>query len=504
VLAHLIDLLAQLRRDEDRDLEFLRRRDREIGRRLAPRELGRRAQLQAWLAELPDPPELGRQVALVQRAGNGLLGFAGLAIGWGVARALLHYDGSQPVNVIHSLVVFVGLQLLLLLALSVTLLPRGVVRWVPGLRALQEALGVFSPGQLRRLGERFLPQEARRLLAAALGSGSAHQRLFARVQKWALVTSAQWFGVAFNLGALAGCLYLVAFSDLAFSWSTTLEVPATLLHRLTSALATPWSWFLPQANPSLELIEASRYFRFKEGVLPGMTSGSPTDPAVLGGWWPFLLAAICCYGLLLRSLLLGFATWRYRRAVEFTLLHAHGTQDLWDRLNSVLVETRSEQPEVTGAPTADAPDPFGGKPLEGHSCVLVNWAGVDLPGGVLARLLLERAGLEPRRALHAGGANPLEADQRLVAEAAEVAGEGPVVILVKAWEPVLLEFLDFLGDLRVALGECIPIVVMPVGRDETGGVTAPRKVDLEQWRSRVHSTGDPWSSVRPLIGEGPQ
>lgn len=497
MLAPLIDLLTQLRRDDDSDRESLRRRDREIGRRLAPRGLGRRAQLLAWLDELPEPPALGRRVALVRRVGNALLTGAGLILGWSTARVLLHYDGTQPVNVIHVLAVFVGLQLLLVLALAVSLLPRAS-RWIPGMGTLQETVGVLSPGRLLRLGERFLPQEARRLMAAALGRGGAHQRLFQRVEKWALVTSAQGFGVAFNLGALAGCLYLVASSDLAFAWSTTLDVEARHLHALTRGLAAPWSWLLPQASPSLELIEATRYFRFQEGVLPGMGGAVPSGPAVLGGWWPFLLAAIGCYGLSLRCLLLGLASWRYRRAVATAFLHAPGVQDLWDRLNSALVETRAEQPEEGGDRPAAAAAPSAPNPWGGRRCVLVNWAGVELADAALADLLRDAAGLETHSTFGAGGANRLEDDRAVIAEVARSAGEGPVVLLVKGWEPALLEFLDFLGDLRRALGDGVPMAVMAVGRAGPDGVAAPRAVEVEQWRSRVRSVGDPWLSVRGL------
>lgn len=492
MLAPLIDLLVQLRRDEDRDREFLRHRDRDIGRRLAPLGLDPRARLLAWLAALSETPDLGHRVAVVQRAGNGLLALVGLLVGWAAARVVLHYDGTQPVNIIHALAVFVGLQLLLVAVLCVTLLPRRATRWAPGLRTLQEAFSALSPGRLLRLGERFLPQEVRRLLAAAVGRGSAHQRVLGRVQKWALVGAAQWFGVAFNVGALIGCLYLIASSDLAFAWSTTLDVEATHLHRLTRGLAAPWAGWLPQAVPSLELIEATRYFRFKDGTLPGR----PTDPAVLGDWWPFLLAAITCYGLLLRTLLLGVAGWRFRRAVEYALLHAPGVQDLWDRLDSALVETRAAQPEAAG----DVPSPraahSGQPPLASRAGVLVKWAGVELDHGEAAQPLRQALGVEPRAAFRAGGTNSLEDDRNVIADVARDAGSGPVLILVKGWEPALLEFLDFLADLRRALGDGVPITVLPVGQAAAGGTAAPRPADLEQWRARAYSLGDPWLSVR--------
>lgn len=492
MLANLIDLLVQLRRDEERDREFLRHRDREIGRRLAPLGLAPRARLLAWLAALSEAPDLGHRVALVQRSGNGLLVLLGLLAGWAAARVLLQYDGSQPVNVLHALAVFVGLQLLLVALLGLTLLPRRATRWAPGLRTLQEALGALSPGRLLRLGQRFLPQEVRRLLAAAVGRGNAQQRLLGRVQKWALVGAAQWFGVAFNVGALLGCLYLVASSDLAFAWSTTLDVEADYLYRLTRGLAAPWAGWVPQAVPSLELIEATRYFRLKDGTLPG----HPVDPAVLGGWWPFLLAAISCYGLFLRTLLLGFAGWRFRRAVAYALVHAPGVQDLWDRLDNALVETRAVQPEAAG----DLPSPGAGRPgqpsLENRACVLVNWAGVELGHWDAAKPLWQTLGLEPRAVFCAGGTSSLEDDRNVVADLARAADSGPIVILVKGWEPALLEFLDFLVDLRRALGDGVPITVLPVGQAAADGAAAPRPADLAQWRARAQSLGDPWVSVR--------
>ena len=43
--------------------------------------------------------------------------------------------------------------------------------------------------------------------------------------------------------------------------SAGIDVEAASVHRLTSALAAPWSGWLAGAVPSVELVEASRYFR---------------------------------------------------------------------------------------------------------------------------------------------------------------------------------------------------------------------------------------------------
>ena len=48
---------------------------------------------------------------------------------------------------------------------------------------------------------------------------------------------------------------------IALLMSTTLRVDATTAHRVTATLALPWAWFWPDAVPSLELIERTRFFR---------------------------------------------------------------------------------------------------------------------------------------------------------------------------------------------------------------------------------------------------
>ncbi|MDW7710528.1 MAG: DUF2868 domain-containing protein [Deferrisomatales bacterium] len=502
-LDHLIDFLVQLRRDADRDEVELRRRDRAIGRRLAPRGLSARAQLLAWLDEVRKPPEIGRRAAAVQRAAQVLLAAAGFVLGAGALRVLLRYDGTEPVNVIGVLAVFVGLQLALALALGLALLPPVVLRLLPGARALQEALPLLSPGQLLRLTDRFLPAEYRQAAQAALGRAAAHRKLFGRVQKWAVVFAAQGFAVAFNAGALAACLYLIVFSDLAFSWSTTLAFDAGYLHRLTTALSAPWAWLFPQGRPSLELIDATRYFRFKEGVLPHAGPGGG-DPAVLGGWWPFLLGSLAFYGLGLRVALWAVARWRYACAVDAALFGVPDAQDVRDRLGSELVRTQAEEPEAGRAEPLAPPWGAGEEtpPRVERPCTLVNWGQVDAPDPVLGELLLRELGLRAEAARHAGGSGSLEDDRRVADEIAAPRGGGAVAIVVKAWEPALLEFLDFLQDLRRLLGEGRPIVVAPVGRGDAGGLSAPLEADVAQWRTRVRAVGDPWLSVRPL-GGGP-
>lgn len=482
-LAALVDLVLQFRDDESLPALELRRRDRAIGRDLADLRAHPREQIQAWLGRVraQGTGSPGLRVARVHAASSLVLALVGLALGWAAATTVFHYDGSHPVNVIRVLAVFVFAQLALLLFLGILLAPPSISGRLPGMRGLQDLLSLLSPGRLIRLGGRFLPPAFRSWLEESAGRGQAHQRLFGGVQQWTMLAASQGFAAAFNLGALAGCLGLVAFSDLAFSWNTTLRIEPETFHRVTTALAAPWAPFAPQADPSLDLIQATRYFRLHEGVLPDWVAAGGEDPAELGGWWPFLAACMVFYGLLPRLVLWFVAHWRLRAAVDSALLHLPGVPVLLGRLNHELVETGSPEPDAA-APGSATPDPVpsGMKLALGGPEADVIWAGAPDHGlGAGARH-------------HAGGIRSITQDEEVIAALCEPDGESIVRIRVKAWEPPVTEFLDFVTALRGRLSARRPILIEPAG-PSPGQPPSPRH--LQAWVRRIHRLGDPWTTV---------
>ena len=142
--------------------------------------------------------------------------------------------------------------------------------------------------------------------------------VMAPAARWLFSFWSQLFSVWFNIGVLAAVSYLISFSDLAFAWSTTLNLDSAGFHRALQALSWPWHSVLPDAVPSPELIEISRYYRLEDGSL-GASGAAPARAAQLGGWWPFLLAAIVCYGLLPRLLTLLVSWLRFRHHLSKAL-----------------------------------------------------------------------------------------------------------------------------------------------------------------------------------------
>jgi hypothetical protein len=110
----------------------------------------------------------------------------------------------------------------------------------PGCGLFQEVLAWLSPGQITRWLAKRLPEPLKGVAGDGWDKDGGKDPWVARMLKWAAMVSAQTFGVAFNVGALAAALYLVTFSDLAFSWSTTLSADIERGHRITSWLSAPW------------------------------------------------------------------------------------------------------------------------------------------------------------------------------------------------------------------------------------------------------------------------
>jgi hypothetical protein len=478
-LARVVDLAAALDADAEADPEALRRRDRTVGRALAERAGDATALVAAWLDARRAPgPSSGERARAALRVLRTLLAGAGGALGAATAFAVFAYDGARPVNVMHVLAVFVGLQFVLIAATVLLTLPDAWRRRVPGLAALQDALRLASPGRWLPSLRRLLLPAQRDAIERALALARRHQRLYGDAQKWMLLVASQLFAVSFHAAALAVALLLVVFSDLAFGWSTTLTSEAASLHRITLALAAPWSRGWPDAVPSLALVQMSQYFR-GEG---GFTGPAPRS----ADWWRFLIACMACYGLAPRVAFLAFALVRQRAALRRVFAALPGAADLRDRLDTQWIATTGEGGESKPGATPARPRERAPRPTRVYA---VRWSGLALADADLVALVRGALGSEIAGSLD-GGAGSGRDDAALIAELAAAAD--PPALLVKSWEPPLAEFCDWLGELRTALGARMPIFVLPLAE---GANALARGSDARIWSRGLDAAADPWLFV---------
>jgi hypothetical protein len=492
-LAQLTDLAAQLRRDEANDQSTLRKRDRDIGRELDKYAVtDRSARIVAWLDRVWPKGEArpGDKAIHVDTAAHVIAIIFGVVLGVSASAALLFYDGSRPVNVFHVLGLFVGVQWLLIALTSVACLPR---RWAVALSisapliGLQNLITSLSPGRLQSFAARWFSDEQRDAWRQALAAGRVHHQLFSDVHRWLVLDTAQWLAVAFNVGAIATTLLTIVLQDVAFVWSTTLRIDAPTFHQITQVLAMPWAWLWPQASPSIELVEVSRYFRFGEGSVTA-------DAETLGQWWPFVVACMVVWGLLPRLVLFGVARRGRRRAIAATFHQLPGLDQLEDRLNAALVETRAVEPELSAAGWDDSAPP--GSPSDASpaagTAIVINWSGVPVVEEMIGSLIRQQIGAKTEAFHVAGGEQDPANDDHLIDRIANLSTTSRVVVLVKSWEPPMGELVDFLANLRSAIGKGRTITVLPVGVDIAGSLQAPDAEDRAIWSRSLAQLADPW------------
>ena len=482
-LARVVDLAAALEADAGADAEALRRRDRSLGRELASRADDATARVVAWLdrQQQAGSRSPGAHARAAQRALRTLLAGAGLAAGASTSLALFAYDGVHPINVIHVLAVFAALPILLLAGTAVLMLPESWRRRVPGLAAVQDVLRLASPGRWLPALRRVLRPAEREAFDRAIGLARRHQRLYGDAQKWALLVASQLFAVSFYAAALGTAALLVVASDLAFGWSTSFDewIHAKSLHAAAELLASPWSRWLPAAVPSAELIEQTQYFR----GAGGFAGNAPRSAA----WWRFLLACLVCYGLAPRAALLAFAGWRQRVALKRAFAALPGAAELRDRLDSRWIATADggagPAPRAVPERAHRAPAP---RPARVRA---VRWSGLALADAEVGARVSRALGSEVTGVID-GGAGSGRSDRALLADLA--AAGAPPALLVKAWEPPLAELLDWLAELRDALGTGVPILVLPVAEGAPAALADPDASDARIWARSLAGTGDPW------------
>jgi hypothetical protein len=467
LFADAIDVPLWLEADRGTPYAERVRRDRQLAKSISGSSDLQRVRV--WWRGAASEADGGTGARLDRLRGAVTLAMIALGALTGVAVTLtaFAYDGSQPVNVVRLLALLVGTQLVLLVLTLLLTLPGRI----PGVRHVQEALAALNPGA-------WAASVYRKLARATPDVARMFDRpMAARFGKWQLLYWAQCAAVTFNVVALVVAIALVTFSDLAFGWSTTLELDADVIARGVQTLAWPWHALAPAAVPSAALVEQSQFFRLEGGGAVGGAS-----PRALGAWWPFTVAALVTYGLVPRLALLLLAAARLRAATAALLLDDANVTALLDRMSAPAIETAAAEHEAApplriGPPTGPA------QPLKGAARAVI-WEG-SLTPAVAGEYARRHLGLDVQTVAEAGGGRGLAADraalERLAADPAKA-----TVVFTPAWEPPLLELLDFLGELRRHVGDSA-IVVAPV----PDGARAVTGVERDTWTRAIARLGDP-------------
>ena len=179
------------------------------------------------------------------------------------------------------------------------------------------------------------------------------------------------------------------------------------------------------------------------------------------------------YGLAPRIVTLVVTASRSRAVLRETILIVPGVAEVLDRMGAGTAAESEDDDAVDVAPVPM----HKGAISRGR---VINWSGFPAGDDVVARL-----GVGP--VIHAGG-GVVDRDAASLDEAARSEG---VIVLVKAWEPPVLDLIDYLRDLRRAMGDGKPITVFAA---TVRGEALARADDrtVAQWRRALARAGDPW------------
>ena len=435
---------------------------------------------------------------------------AGLVLGAATAASFLAYNGDRPVNVFVYLALFIASQLLLLMLLLGLSLYRLSTKTFPAASPLSTLIGRTILRMLlstRDRSSRKLAAEQRLQTEAVLGTIIAKPRTYGPLVFLPIFLLTQLFAIGFNLGLLGATLFKVVTADIAFGWQSTLQLSPAAVHTLAQQIAWPWSWAIQgdAAYPSLSQIEGSRII-LKEGIYHLATPD-------LVSWWPFLCLAVLGYGLLPRLLLFLGAVFSLRRQLSALDFRQGIYEQLLQRMTTPLMTTRGQSVRNQG-------------PAETASCSPVpEQTRKATPGGIAARNLLV---LIPDEIHDSCSPEEIEAvvnrrgryriaeiirtgqdyarDRELLAALPNREGmaETDILLIQEAWQPPIMEHLDFLRQLRQAAGRTPCIRIGLIGKAQPDTIFTPAAEDHRQiWTRKIAVLGDPCIFCEGLVDHAP-
>jgi len=438
-----------------------------------------------------------------------LAGILGALLGAGLCGSLLAYSGNDPINIFSCLWVMIAPQLVLLMLLGLSSLLRAIGPKKPPGGVYPLLTGIFRRLIKKLITGRYSGLSAARgeRMASITGMIGQSRSIYGAILFRPLFIVGQVFGVFFNIGIIGFLLLRIAITDLAFGWQSTLQPAAETVYRVVDTIALPWSWVAPDAiaHPTLSQIEGSQF------VLKESMQGLSTSD--LTAWWPFLLFAVICYGLLPRLILLAGSVIRQGRAIH-RLSFSHAACDrLLLSMKTPAVTTKSrayEKADDERSETAAAPFRYGPSASEEMPEDALKTTIILIPEDIAGKYRQDELEERLRRRLGLGiGARIVcrfdpKADAQAVEETLKGdsgASENRLVFIQEAWQPPIQETLSWIVSIRQKAGVESGFIIGLIGKPSAETIfTPPADTDRMVWAHAVAKQGDPYLRVEVLGG----
>ncbi len=383
---------------------------------------------------------------------NSLFGIISLIMGFLVGIGLLSYSGKMPVNVIYYILIVVAVPVISIILSTVAIFTKS--------NTISNFITLLFPLHWVETISRNLPFKQK--------IDSLELPFSKKFSKILFIKKIQLFSLIFSIGIFLALIILVISKDIAFGWTTTIDIDSSTFYTILSTIGVWWRDFAPSAIPSIELIDMSHFFRLGEKLNSDIIQNADK----LGAWWKFLAMATLFYSIALRSVFLIFIKYLIKKELKRELMDIDGVKTLIHDFQTPYVSTQSTNIEKHLIIDGDKKESIVKDTKEKYSAILGWNFTIDE-----INLINDNKNIEGSLIYQLGGGNSFSKDQKIIENL-----NGIILLYVKSWEPPTMDFLDTL-ELLVENREIIKIEILPLGLAKE--FYKNREEDLDVWRQRV-------------------
>jgi hypothetical protein len=383
---------------------------------------------------------------------NSLFGIISLIMGFLVGIGLLSYSGKMPVNVIYYILIVVAVPIISIILSTVAIFTKS--------NTISNFITLLFPLHWVETISRNLPFKQK--------IDSLELPFSKKFSKILFIKKIQLFSLIFSIGIFLALIILVISKDIAFGWTTTIDIDSSTFYTILSTIGVWWRDFAPSAIPSIELIDMSHFFRLGEKLNSDIIQNADK----LGAWWKFLAMATLFYSIALRSVFLIFIKYLIKKELKRELMNIDGVKTLIHDFQTPYVSTQSTNIEKHLIIDGDKKESIVKDTKEKYSAILGWNFTIDE-----INLINDNKNIEGSLIYQLGGGNSFSKDQKIIENL-----NGIILLYVKSWEPPTMDFLDTL-ELLVENREIIKIEILPLGLAKE--FYKNREEDLDVWRQRV-------------------
>jgi hypothetical protein len=384
---------------------------------------------------------------------NSIVGIISFIVGFFVGLGLLSYNGQAPVNIIYYLLIA---MILPMFSMSISLFTMFTHGGVANFFAM-----LFPLHWIERIVSH-LPFQNK--------LGSFRPPFSFEFSKWLFMERLHLFSMLFSIGLLLSLILMVIATDIAFGWSTTLQISPESFHSFLATIGIFWKDIFPSAIPSIDLVEMSHYFRLGDKLDISMVHNADK----LGAWWKFLAMTTVVYAIGLRFLFWLFSKNMLQKQLRREFLSLDGVGKILREFKTPFVSTQAPKAEKHLKIEEKKPE----KVISVDEKLYESILGWNFSADEIA-LANDARGIKALTIWAVGGTNTYAQDMQIVKNMS-----GIIFLYVKSWEPPTMDFIDLL-EMLVENKKVKKIQIYPLGTIGKGYKNS--EADVEVWIKKIDS-----------------